>query len=240
MSKKRKKAEAPGLTRLEHKGLLFDVRPGTSDEKAFNEVVKRRNYARYDCGPHDGDEWVDLGANVGAFTVWAASLGAYVYAFEPDPEMCTMIEHNLRLNGLIGHATITQAAVVADERTEVVLHCNVARGNVWRNSIERHWQGEADIVVPAVNVKTLWRSMRHVKMDIEGTEMPILEKVAKAKVQSLVFEWSFDVDPSIPRFHAVIEKLRTVYDEVRYGGFDETADTWLPAWFPPCRMVWCK
>ena len=45
-----------------------------------------------------GETWADLGANVGAFTCLAASLGAKVYAFEPHPENFQLLEQNVKLN----------------------------------------------------------------------------------------------------------------------------------------------
>ena len=48
-----------------------------------------------------GELFVDVGANVGAFTVLAAGVaGAAVRAFEPNPGTFEMLERNVRLNGL--------------------------------------------------------------------------------------------------------------------------------------------
>ena len=241
------------LQRIEVDGLKFDIRPDTSDEKAIREVVQRRNYARYHFLPAEGELWFDLGANVGAFSVWAASQhpSIHVEAFEPDPDMCELVDHNLKLNNLSKRVKINQAAVVSDDRKEVVLHCNVARGNVWRNSIERHWRGEEDVTVPALHINTIlpgyFAEEYWVKMDIEGTEMPVLEWLTKKENTGLlpvgmVFEWSFDVDPSIARFHKIIKKLKKNYNFLKgdnLGKIDEL-DEWPPEAFPPCRLVYCS
>jgi FkbM family methyltransferase len=230
----------PEYDRIEYHGLKFDCRVGTSDEKSVNEVVLRRGYKRRDFTVEEHETWIDLGANIGAFTVWAASLGARVVAYEPDPESVAMIKHNVKLNGLGRRVVIVQAAVTADDRASATLHRNTARGNVWRNSIERSWRGGEDITVPCANVAELWTPNANIKMDIEGTEMAILENYGTIAVNKLAFEWSFDVDPSIPRFQAVIATLKGRYDSVHYGGFDESYDEWQPSWFPPCRVVWCQ
>lgn len=234
------------LERVEVRDLTFHVRPGTSDLKSINEVVARRGYARHGFVPAAGEHWLDLGSNIGAFAVWAAShdKSIRVDAYEPDPTMCELIERNARANKVHKQITVHQGAVVADRRKEVVLHCNVARGNVWRNSIERDWRGSEDIVVPTVPLKdvlaligdnTWW------KMDIEGTEMPILEHMLSHRVtwpRGMVYEWSFDVDPSLARFEAVAAGLANHYDNVTHGGYQDGYTTWQPAWFPPCRLVW--
>ena len=56
----------------------------------------------------------------------------------------------------------------------------------------------------------------------------------------MVFEWSFDIDASIPRFRAVAAKLLGHYGSVVYGKFDEAQPKWRGEWFPPCRTVWCQ
>jgi FkbM family methyltransferase len=227
--------------RIEYRNLKFDCRPGTSDEKSVKEVVMRRGYARRGFPlPGPGQVWNDLGANIGAFSVWAASLGASVRCYEPDPASCEMVERNLHINGLTDRVVIKQVAVVADGRKKAVLHQNVARGNVWRNSIERGWRGETAIEVPCYDVRKLWTPKRYTKMDVEGSEMAILESVGvEVALQALVFEWSFDVDTSLVRYRSVISDLKLLYDNVGNATVPDDHDTWQPEWFPPCRTIFC-
>jgi FkbM family methyltransferase len=44
---------------------------------------------------------IDLGANIGVFTVYATSSArnVQVYAYEPFPDFCALLEENVRLNG---------------------------------------------------------------------------------------------------------------------------------------------
>lgn len=54
---------------------------------------------------------VDVGANIGAVSVWAASLGAHVLAVEPDPDNLELLKTNLRVNRFPGSYRIVEAAV---------------------------------------------------------------------------------------------------------------------------------
>ena len=54
---------------------------------------------------------IDIGANVGAFTLLVASLGSTVHAFEPIPETFCRLKKNLQFNGLIGNAHLNCLAV---------------------------------------------------------------------------------------------------------------------------------
>jgi FkbM family methyltransferase len=243
------------MERIEIDGLTFDIRVGTSDEKAIREVVQRRGYGRYKFTPAPGEFWLDLGANVGAFSVWAASQDRSIklHAYEPDPDMCELIHHNLKLNRLHKQVDVIQAAVVADRRRTVTLHCNTARGNVWRNSIEREWRGGEDITVPAINIKKVIADSAYhasrgagtfMKMDVEGTEMPLLEWLIAhpnelQMIDGMVFEWSFDVDRSIPRFQSVIAGLGQHFGTIKNAQLpDDAPAEWPAQWNPPCRVVW--
>lgn len=228
------------MNRVETDGLIFDCRPGTSDEKAVREVVTKRGYARRGFQPRDGELWLDVGANIGAFSVWAAALGSKVFAFEPDPASAELAMHNVELNGLGRYVTMHPWALTAeDDVGRATLHCNTARGNVWRNSLVKTWQGGTDLEVPTAPIHDWWQPGVHVKLDAEGSEMPILERYAEQRTARLVFEWSFDIDPDLDRFNRVIAKLRRTYGQVRFSKIAGGHREWQASWFPPCRTVWC-
>lgn len=211
----------PPLIRLEYNShqpnqMLFDARDGMSDYKAIREVVERKGYTRYGFTPRPGELWLDLGANVGAFTVWAIAHGAKVVAFEPEPANFAMLKHNVHLNLMEDLCNLWEYAVMVDPPfEEATLSVNGARGNVWRSSLHHTWRGGTDVEVQLMNLRPFWIPEANVKMDVEGTEMPILEALAGEPVNRLVFEWSFDIDPSIERFRAVQKTLEATYSNVR-------------------------
>ena len=47
-----------------------------------------------------GEVFVDVGANVGAYSLRAASQGMSVHSFEPNPENVKVLERNSEINGL--------------------------------------------------------------------------------------------------------------------------------------------
>jgi hypothetical protein len=46
-----------------------------------------------------GDLFVDVGANIRSYTIWAAELGAEVLALEPAEDTFALLEENIGLNG---------------------------------------------------------------------------------------------------------------------------------------------
>ncbi len=222
-------------------GLRWIVRKGSSDIKALQEVVEERSYERRDFPIEGkGERWLDMGANIGAFACMVGARGADVIAYEPDPDSFSLLQENIALNRLGDRVKAHQAAVVAGSEKVVALHVNGARKNYWRNSIHKSWRGGTTIHVPAVPIAGVVELGRYVKMDIEGAEMPILEALEKRPGDRLVFEWSFDIDRSVPRFRNAIARLRTWYERVTYAKFDESVAEWHSSWFPPCRTVWCR
>lgn len=248
------KAPTPGKAPLElyaAGGLTFTIRPGTSDKKAIDEVITRRGYRKtkpfaFDVAP--GETWLDLGANIGSFSAYALARGAaHVIAVEPDPVHVELLRLNAKPHAL-SKLTILEVAVVADDRKSATLHLNTRAGNTWRNSIERAWKGGEDREITCLNIGNLISKIDGefcIKMDIEGTEIPILEWLlahgdVMQRVRKLVFEWSFDVNPDLKRFRSVMTALMAAFPYVQPRKLYETEDVWPASWFPPAITIFCK
>lgn len=220
--------------------LIFTIRENTSDLKAIKEVVIDESYERRDFKIDAGETWIDIGCNCGAFAVLAASKGASVIAFEPDPENASIARANIEANRLGRSAKVNEVGVTESESpAEHAFYRNTANGNLWRNSLLRKWRGGETIKIKTVPVGPYWIAPNCIKLDAEGIEMPILEKYAEVRVRKLVFEWSFDIDNSLSRFERVIEKLKRTYPNVIYSGYAKGYEEWQASWFPACRTVWC-
>ena len=82
-----------------------------------------------------------------------------------------------------------------------------------------------------------------VKMDIEGSEIEILEHISiqdweKWNTKKLVFEYSFDRDKSIPRFFAIINNLKKYFTIVKYlKGINPNELEYN--YYPPMTIVYC-
>lgn len=215
----------------------FYYRPGTSDKKAFEEVIGRDVYQKKGISINKGELWHDCGGNVGAFALLAISRGAEVITYEPDPLNCEMIERNLDLNGF--KAEVKKFGLVGGQAGEMNLYVG-NNGNVWRNSLYKNWNGKG-LKVKTENFDENIPDKANVKIDIEGAEMDILENT-KRVFNKFVFEWSFDIDPSLPRFWEVVEKLKEKHEVASFGNAArfETRDynTWQKSWFPACLNVY--
>jgi FkbM family methyltransferase len=67
----------------------------------------------------EGDLFMDIGANVGSYTVLASGVcGATTWAFEPDPRSAGSLKRNIEINNLEQFATVYECAL-GDTESEV-------------------------------------------------------------------------------------------------------------------------
>lgn len=120
-----------------------------------------------------GDVVVDVGANIGYYTLMFARLvgeTGKVYAFEPDPENFALLQSNVTLNGY-QNVILVQTAVSNDTGTTKLHLCEVNKGD---HRIYDSYDGRPTVEVSTMrlddyfggcDVKVDW-----IKMDIQGAE----------------------------------------------------------------------
>lgn len=220
---------------LEHDGLWFYVRNGYSDKKTFDEVIVGKAYQKKDFKIEAGERWLDLGANVGAFTCFAEKQGAVVTSVEPDIRNVRQLRKNIKENSF--KADVLLAACVHDSRKSIELNLWPG-GQSWRNSVVRTRRGAIKETVPCVNFFDIIGAFDCLKMDIEGAEIPILEAWSDSvHLKKMVFEYSFDVDPDCERLRKIIERLKKSFKTVQYSSQIDTLKAWT--FFPPCTNIFC-
>jgi FkbM family methyltransferase len=133
----------------------------------------------------DGSLFVDVGANVGTYTIWAAELGAEVIAVEPAVDTFSLLQENIALNRY--QVTAVQAAA-GD-------HCGTARftsGLDAGNSLSPH----GAVVIELVTIDALIgdRRVAGMKIDVEGFEIDVLRGAVRAladhRIDLIQIEWN--------------------------------------------------
>jgi FkbM family methyltransferase len=176
------------------KGAAHFINPGLCE---FNDMGFVLHFLR------SPDLFVDIGANIGAYTVLAGgAIGSNVIAFEPVPETFRSLFANIQLNGLAGRVTAHNLALGKDEG---VLQMSAGLGT--ENAV-RTAGNDADTV--KVKVSTLDRVLGDkepvlLKIDVEGFETEAFAggraTLAKPSLQAMVIEkngsgarYNFDED----------------------------------------------
>jgi FkbM family methyltransferase len=132
-----------------------------------------------------GALFVDVGANVGSYTIWAAELGADVIALEPAADTFALLEENVALNGYRVQAV--QAAAGAA--------CGTARFSAGRdagNSLDPDGPVQARLMT--VDSLIGGRTVAGLKVDVEGFEIEVLRGCTAAlsehRLQMIQLEWN--------------------------------------------------
>lgn len=179
-------------------GCRFLVRRGTwADESIIRHVVTDREYhpPGYEIGPDD--TVVDVGANIGAFSVTAArvAVNGRVIAFEPEPANAALLRRNLKRNGC-RNVTVSRAAVAGSAGT---LRLSVNPQNSGGHSVRRQYDGPT-LPVPAVTLRQVFDDHRidrcdFLKVDCEGAEYEVLYSLPRAyfqRIRRVVLEYHGD------------------------------------------------
>lgn len=131
-----------------------------------------------------GDTFIDIGANVGYYTVIAGALvgpTGTVHSFEPIQEIFAALQANVALNSL--HNVQTNRTAVSDKEGDLELYRAAAGNNGTGSIIQRPASPGPLIRCPAVTLDAYMRRegdqpIRLVKMDIEGAEIFALRGMA--------------------------------------------------------------
>lgn len=124
------------------------------------------------------DDFLDLGANIGVYTLLAASkinLGT-IYSIEALPKNYDRLQENIALNNL--HQVQSYAIAIADRVGTVRL--DLAEGDCMPHLVEETATVENAIAVPCESLDTLFNhqpphNLKLAKMDIEGAELLALK-----------------------------------------------------------------
>lgn len=120
-----------------------------------------------------GDLFLDIGANVGSYTVLASGVcRARTWAFEPDPTTVLSLERNVRINALDGLVTV-QPMALADFDGKVPF----TTGRDTTNQVAAAGTVSATQSVPARRLDSLIEGHHPamIKLDVEGYEAAVLK-----------------------------------------------------------------
>jgi FkbM family methyltransferase len=136
-------------------------------------------YAAFRASVRPGATVLDVGANVGAYSVlfarWTGTAGRVV-ALEPDPVAFAGLEAHLRLNGMEDRVTAICAAATDGSRSRARLATSSSSGLA--RLVDEHAGRDSAIEVRATSIDELCRSHglapSVIKIDVEGAELQVL------------------------------------------------------------------
>lgn len=225
-------------------GQIKDIlyRKETTDFNCLKEVILQKTYQlkTLNFTVERGENWIDVGGNIGAFGLWASSLGvSSVNSFEPDNDCFSIMKinyENFSTNNskLICH----NFALTTSEENELFFYKGGKDSDRYRTSIIPNKRPK--ITLPNKHIRFIDDlQFDCIKMDIEGSEFDIIDNNLIPKCKKFVMEYHITKDKSMANFHKRMNILRESFDVVYYMKsldlFDKNGE--YPGFFD--RMVYC-
>ncbi|CAM9914916.1 unnamed protein product, partial [Phaeothamnion confervicola] len=169
--------------------------------------------------------FVDIGANVGMYTIWAAKTrGVRTFAFEPESQNYALLCRNIVLNGLTEYVT-AYCLALSDSAGYSLLHlsqfqigssCHSFGEKVNHNLEHRDTklsQGCISNTLDALVASGVLPTPNHIKIDVDGIEHKVLagcrEVLADPRLKSVLVE-----------INTNLELHRRIITDMKALGFD--------------------
>ena len=171
------------------------------DTNSLMDDGEPETIAWLDSLPEGGVLW-DIGANVGAFALYAAKVrGLKVLAFEPSAQSFAALQKNIELNGLSDRIDAYCLAFDDENKLDYLYMANSGAGHSMHGfghaeNVRGAIAGAVKQAVPGLTIATFCDLFGvappdYVKLDVDGNEDKILrggEFVLKGCVQSMICE----------------------------------------------------
>ncbi|MGI8449955.1 MAG: FkbM family methyltransferase [Streptosporangiaceae bacterium] len=153
-----------------------------------------------------GDLFLDVGANVGSYAIWAAEAGASVIAIEPAKETFALLVENINLNGYLIEPV--QAAAGS--------YCGTAQFTSGRDCVNQFDPlGDAETRVITIDSLIGDRTVAGMKVDVEGFEIEVLRGCTRAlserRIRAIQLEWNATSESAVGTDRRPVAELLAGY-----------------------------
>ena len=179
-------------------GEICEIRASSSDRFVFYEVLVRNDYLQQGQIINPGDTVVDIGANIGCFSLLAGKrVGptGRVIAVEPGEAAYRQLCRNLEWNGLSNVTPVRAAIGRHDGKARLHIH-DLSQLSSLYDSVDGHGTGAHTEDVRVMSLETLFSHTgigfcRYMKVDCEGGEYDLIGTMAAslaARIEQLTLE----------------------------------------------------
>ena len=191
---------------IDVKGFQLLVRPETSDLLVVRENISGDEYRKLQL--KNNDIVLDVGMNIGAFSIKALSKGVKkVIGFEPDETNYDLAVHNIALNNLSGKHLAVKAAVISNDDSSRTFYLNNKKNKGAHSLVSK--RGREAVTVDAININHLIAEYKPtvLKMDTEGGEYEIITGIQNwGSLKQVIMEFH--------HAHLNDTKTRSKYNEI--------------------------
>jgi len=153
-------------------GIKFLLRKNTSDHLVINEIFKKTVY-----GEKPNGIVFDIGANIGAYTLYGAQVAERIFAFEPESSNYECLQKNISLNSFKNINVFKKA--IGDKKGNVFLYKGYNNKAMSSTTIMTSCNTER-VEMISLEDAVILSGVDHIdtlKIDIEGGEYRLIENV---------------------------------------------------------------
>ena len=176
----------PTITTLgEHSRMIAELHSSGSSRIIYSNPPDWNEMHAWRILLRPGDIFIDVGANVGLYTLWAADRGAAVIAFEPSPPAADRLRRNLHLNSY--DVELHEVALGAEAGW-------ASFGGATGTTGHLDELGRETVRVRTLDEVLGNRHARGIKVDVEGFERLVLQGAKRAlsegRIDYMQLEWN--------------------------------------------------
>ena len=206
--------------------LKFDLRDDyETDPIVVREIFEENVYEVKDTRFNRGGVVIDIGANIGTFSVLAAHFGATVYAIEPEPHNLEALKRNIELNNMQEKIYPCPYAI-SDYKGTAVIHDSGGGASIKDDGA---FGAEVE-VMPFDNFFLLYNinEVDVLKIDVEGSETEIILSTSKENLQKCK-DITMEFDIRTGRYMGeMVKKLSETHHVRTMGSWERGGMIW--AW----------
>ena len=194
-----------------YKGRRLFYRAGTTDENCIREVLVAQSYKNRNVPffVEENETWLDLGAHIGTFAIYAYSMGAKrVICFEGNEYNYQLLRKNCY------EAEIHKEFFTASKEPKVPVFKPIKANDLYRFTAIRNKR--PDGFVDNFYAGDFKEKVDGIKMDIEGSEFELIERGLLPEAKKLVMEYHFSKDKLMSNFFRRMDMLKSHFKKVYF------------------------
>ncbi len=167
-----------------------------------------------------GETFVDIGANIGVYTIFAAAHGLKVYAFEPESSNYALLCKSILINGLDDLAAAYCLALTDKQQLDTLYLSTYLPGgscHTFGENIDHRLEVRGHSIKQgcmSVRLDDLGLRADHVKIDVDGLEHEVIRggEFTISEAKSVLCE----INSNLPQHVGLMEKMKRqgwVYSE---------------------------
>lgn len=210
---------------IRNKEITFDIRDEYETDKIVINEIWKENVYEVNAGRFNvRGTTIDLGANIGAFSILAAKHGSKVIAVEPEPHNILALEKNIELNNMSDLITVAPVGVSNFNGTASI------GDDGGGASIKDSPEGS---IVNIITLDELFLQydidkVNVLKIDVEGSETEIILGASKDNLNKCAYiTMEFDIRTG-KKMGGIVAKLSETHHVRTMGSWERGGMIW--AW----------